>query len=386
MKTLDRYLISQFFNTLVFATFLITAVFLGSDKYQDILYFICAYGADWLKTFVIAIFDLPSMIVHALPAGMVFACIFIVGNLSLSGELLALQMGGVRVRRILAPFLLLGMVASIFSFVLYEYVVPQAKLSGMKLIEVAIKTANLPTDRSSIVYFKEDKAKEDFENEVSRLPLPGSDEKKTRKILLVSYYKGNDLRNVVIFDQTGNHIHRISWAEVGRWAQGKWCLGKGHSYELADDIQTLVSSSFQNMEIDGINRKFFDPKDVGMFPYNNTRSELLAKIKELEGAGKVVPANILTQYYGRYTKPLACLVLMLASIPAFFNSHGRGRNTCFAYGGLVTVIYFLSSEYLPSMGAAGRLPPLLAATAPIICTLGFALVVYLVQRFLDMKR
>lgn len=386
MKTLDRYIISQFFNTLVFATFMITAVFLGSAKYQDILYFVCAYGADWLKTFVIAIFDVPSMIVHALPAGMLFSCIFIVGNLSLSGELLALQMGGVRVRRILVPFLVLGLVASIFSFVLYEYVVPQAKLSGMKLIEVAIKTANLPTDRSSIVYFKEEKQKEDFDTEVSKLRLPDSDENKTRKILLVSYYKGNDLRNVVIFDQAGTRIHRISWAEVGRWTQGKWCLERGHSYELADDIKTLVSSSFQNMEIDGINRKFFDPKDIGMFPFNNTRSELLKEINDIESKGGVVPAMILTQYYGRYTKPLACLVLILACIPAFFNSHGRGRNACFAYGGLVTVIYFLSSEYLPSMGAAGRLPPLLASIAPILCTLGFAFLVYLIQKILDKKR
>ena len=77
------------------------------------------------KMFPFILYQIPRYIPQAIPVGVLLSIFWLLSKLESNNEIIALQVHGVKLKRIVTPFLILGILLSLFTFFLKEYVVPQ---------------------------------------------------------------------------------------------------------------------------------------------------------------------------------------------------------------------------------------------------------------------
>lgn len=123
MNRLDRYILKEALPIFGFGL----ALYVGLALLSNLL-----PRAQWLGTASFAglakflALQIPWAISLALPMGALLAVLLTYGRLSRENELLVMQAGGISVRRTARTFLLGGMVLTVLSLVLSEWVVPWA--------------------------------------------------------------------------------------------------------------------------------------------------------------------------------------------------------------------------------------------------------------------
>ncbi len=127
MKRLDSYILQNFIGPFLasFATTLVVLVIQFLSRYQeDIL------GKGFSGTVLAELFFYASasLMLLALPMGLLMAGLMTMGNLGERLELTALQSAGVPFSRILMPLLYFGVLAMLFSGALSWYLIPRANL------------------------------------------------------------------------------------------------------------------------------------------------------------------------------------------------------------------------------------------------------------------
>ncbi len=124
MKTLNRYIwkngISPFF--LGFFGFIIFVS-------VNLLYFlslnIIDYGIPPWRLFQLLYFFLPELGAEAIPVGVLLSIFWILSQMSTKNELMALQVHGISFKSVVLPFLIFGLLLSIFTFLLNDYLIPE---------------------------------------------------------------------------------------------------------------------------------------------------------------------------------------------------------------------------------------------------------------------
>lgn len=123
MKLLDRYLLKETVPPLVFGALLYSTLAVVSATIPRMQWIVGSPIADvgmWL------IVQLPQAIVQVLPIAMVLAVLISFGRMATESELVAMQAGGITLLRISRSFVLLGVVTSLFSFAINQWVIPAA--------------------------------------------------------------------------------------------------------------------------------------------------------------------------------------------------------------------------------------------------------------------
>ncbi|MEN3041017.1 MAG: LptF/LptG family permease [Bacteroidia bacterium] len=133
MKRLDKYVLQSFLGPFAasFSTTLVVLVIQFLSRYQeDIL------GKGFPVAVLVELFGYASasLILLALPMGLLMAGLMTMGNLGERLELTALLSAGVPFSRVLLPLLISGMLALIFSTWLSWYLIPRANLKLYTLL------------------------------------------------------------------------------------------------------------------------------------------------------------------------------------------------------------------------------------------------------------
>lgn len=146
---LQRYILRELLATFVAAFAALTAViFVGMAlvQLQALKYFpISAIGE-------IAPYFLPLTLSFALPVAVLISCALVFGRLSADNEIDAIRVAGISLRRVLAPPLLLGILASVATLHLNQETVPKSHFARRKVTQRGIQEAfyNLNREASSV--------------------------------------------------------------------------------------------------------------------------------------------------------------------------------------------------------------------------------------------
>jgi lipopolysaccharide export system permease protein len=369
MKLFDKHVISEYFEVLFLATVLVAGIFLGTDEYRAVMDWICTYGIEWKKAVLCSLLQLPNMCVFALPAGTLVATIMVLSRLNRDGELLALKVAGVSQVRLMVPFLLMGLVTTVVSYGISEYVSPSARESSAKLLFIGALHGSLPVNRSSL-------AIEDPEN--------GGESKSSggvEKLLLVEKYVGSDLKNVVVFDMVNKQVQKIHWAAFGKWQKGRFQLRQGRTYPIGlTGHDVAYTGAFDQMVIDSVAKNIERAENFGPIPAHESILQLRKLIASYTSKNKPVPNYILVELYKRFSQPLACVFLVFLAFPVAAGNHHRAKSSGLIYGGVMITLYFLIQQITVAMGNAGQMDPFLAVWLPLFCMCGLGLFVYLLKK------
>ena len=138
MKILDKYLIRQFLQIVLFGLIAFTFIFIVIDAMENLDDFI---DQD-MSTFQIINYYIvfaPEIIKLMTPVAVLFAALFTTGKASSLSELTAMRASGMSIFRFMLPFIITALIISLFSIYFGGYLVPMANKAKIYIEQTYLK-------------------------------------------------------------------------------------------------------------------------------------------------------------------------------------------------------------------------------------------------------
>jgi len=125
LKRLDRYLLRESLPPFLFGLFLYSGLVVMSANFPRLQWII---GTPFWGLIYWLVLQFPAAVVQTLPIALLLAVLLSFGQLAAANELLAVQAGGVALRRLGALMLTFGLLAAGFALAMNQWVLPRTNV------------------------------------------------------------------------------------------------------------------------------------------------------------------------------------------------------------------------------------------------------------------
>lgn len=357
MKLLDRYVFTESIQLLVIGSMTILGIFFGTAEFQTYMNMMNDFGFPFSVVLSVMFLQIPTGISFCLPAGVLFSTMFLLIRQQDDSEILALLVSGVSMKRIMAPYIMFGLVAALITFSLNEYVSPQTRLLSEKLSLIALYKTAKPF--------------------AGRFKLEQKDDKgNITKIFCFGEELGRSVNGLLLIDLTEKSSVKVVWAQKGTWNKGSWCLTEGQNFDFFNTTHQNRVARFGVLQYE--NPGLFKAIKAGpLSTLSKTTEQIRDEIASYKNKQQSPPADLIIQLYRRYSHPASCVLLVLAATPVALMRARRSRSTAFVYAGIVIATYFVLQQICTSLAENSQLTPFLGSWLPSIVLCLFGLMVSL---------
>jgi lipopolysaccharide export system permease protein len=340
MKIIDKYLIKQFLQTIVFGLLGFTFIFIVIDAMENLDDFI-DQSVPALKIIHYYIVFSPEIIRLMTPVGVLFAALFTAGKAANLSELTAIKASGVSLFRFMLPFLITTFIVSFFSIYFSGYVVPMANKTKLNIEQEFLKK-NI-TFSGSNIYFQDSK----------------------QRIVSISFFDNNSNRanrvsiqdfNAKDLKQMQSRIDAVSLSFDS--LKNIWIANNGIKRDFKGKQQS--ADYFTTLEIPNLN---FSPADLlqkQTRPSEMNLSELNELVKSQKNAGND-PTSTLIEFHSRIAFAMTSVIVVLFGLPISANKRKGGIASQVGLNILVTFLYLVFMKLSQAFGKNGALNPVLTA-------------------------
>ncbi|MCF8260878.1 MAG: LptF/LptG family permease [Melioribacteraceae bacterium] len=353
MKILDRYLIKQFLQTILFGLLAFLVIFVIIDLMENLDDFIDQNVPTYfiLKYYVVFI---PEIMRLMIPVAVFLACIFTVGRLSNQNELAAIKAGGISIYRFMMPFLITSVLVSIGAIYFGGYTVPEAN-KELVYIQRNYMKKDLAVSGSNIL----------FQDSEFRIVSITSYNNRNQQAFNVSIQQFSEADKTVMIAR--KDALKMSYDSLS----SAWILTKVIERKFNGIYETIVESQSDtlrdlNFLPDDILRKQSKPEEMSLTELMNYADDQLASGND--------PTRILIAYHSRISFGFASLVVVLFGLPFSANKRKGGLALQFGISLLVTFVYLVFMKISQAFGKNGVLDPLLTAWFANIVFLFFGII------------
>jgi lipopolysaccharide export system permease protein len=313
-----------------------------------------AHDVTWRQVAWIAVLYLPKCISFALPVSFLFAISYTLGLFYANNELFAIFGSGVSLRRLVMPFLALGILFSLGAFFFEDAVViPTFQKKNQAYAEAVKQVTSL--SQSNVTVTSPDQ----------------------RVIYVADYYNDAQKRltgvTAVVRDERMQLVSRVDaqWAE---WSNGHWALHDARVFTwdpaakmLTDQRQPLYESPVLSEPPDTFQRlaRSIEQMDV---------AESRRYVAVLRRAG-LPYREVLTDYYRKFS--FACTPLIVAFLASSLGSTFKKNILLMSLltALVISVVFYVAQMLAAILSKNGFIPPLAGAWSPftLFLVLGFML-------------
>lgn len=296
---------------------------------------------------------IPEIVRLTSPLALFLACVYLTGRLAQELQLVALQMSGVSLYRLLRPYLFVAVVITGAMFWFNGWVVPETNAT---VLEFERRYLQAGTEGYDVT-------------EIHRQNRPGS-------FIAVGYY------------DRGSHVaHRVS---LQRFEEGRRMV------ERIDAPRMVWMDSLSQWRIHnavvrtfltggGEVRRQVEQLDtlLQVFPRDLARTEgdvesmtipaAAEYVESLQRSGAGGLGRTLVAFYGKFAYPFANLILALIAVPLASVRRRGGQAVQVGLGLATAFVYFALMKLIEPFGYSGALPPILTAWLPHLAFLGLGL-------------
>lgn len=340
MRILDRYLAFEFLRVFTCSLVVFLALYVIVDLFDRLSRFLDAPARVVAQYYV---YRLPWIGFQVMPVAVLVASLLSLGNLARHNELLAMKMGRLSSLRIVAPLLIISLLASLAALTMGESIVPSMNERALNVYRVKVKkvSAFQRTKENDIWY-----------------------RARGNRFLHISLMEvaSGTVKGLTLFELSPDFqlVRRVD-AREARWVDGQWRLKDGFD-SLTRPDGTYQVNSFTSLALD-LEEKPEDLAQVVRESEEMNSSELREYIGRLIKSGvNSIPYQVDLAVKG--STAFVSLVMALIGI-AFALRTGKGG--VLAWTGacvLVGVCYWIFLSVSISLGRGGVLHPLLAAWLP----------------------
>lgn len=354
LKILDFYIIKKFLGTFFFSIVIILSIaviFDFSEKIDDFIEngaptreVILDYYLNFIPYFAVLFSSLFTFI----------SVIYFTSKMAYDTEIIAILSSGVSFRRLLLPYMVSAVIIALFSFLLSNYVIPDANRVKLDFEEKYIHSRPVTFNRKNI----------------HRQIEPGlfiymesySTMSQTGYNFSMEKYEDGKLRSKLLSDQ-------IAWDST----KNKWVIRR---YYIRD-INGLEESITEGNTID---------TSINMFPEDFSRrlnvvetmslGELNDFIAVSQMQGETNITAFLIEKYKRTAFPFSTFILALIGVSVSSQKVRGGIGMQLGVGLMISFSYILFMQFSSQFSIGGIIPPFLAVWLPNLLFAGIAVILY----------
>ncbi len=354
MKRLDRYVILELLIPLVIGTVLIALLFVANDMIA-IFKSLNVDAIPGTAILQLLLLKLPQWLSLTLPIGAALGTSLALSRLARESEVTAMRASGIRVIRVCAPGLVVGLLIGVLNFTLVEHVVPPALKEYRRLAAQIGVLGTVPQFRSNVIL------------QIDRF---------TASLGTVSRGSGLtvNLTDIVLFERPRRGETVIYTSPNGEYRDGVWTIRRPTVYRLQGaTLNTVVSQDSLSLnEPIRLIDLFTQP-----LPEEETVASLKAAVASLKNARQPTIRQEVALHQ-KFALPFSCFIFALNGALLSIKLSRSGPFVGVLFSLSVVWMHFnlnvISSEIL---GRLGWLPPALAAWTPNL--LFFALAIGLLR-------
>ncbi|MBI4680201.1 MAG: LptF/LptG family permease, partial [Nitrospirae bacterium] len=292
-------------------------------------------------------FQIPRSVLWASPFASLISILFTIGMAAKWKETIAVRAAGGSLKKVMSPFLMLGIIISIIALILGEGIVPLAAQKASLIRKTKIlKEVPKVSYTEGVLWVKG--------LEGSLIRVTGFVEDKNR-FLNISIFS---------FDQSFKLIKRIE-ADGAEWINNGWLLNNATVFDFERGTMTkqdgIVFTGLEEPKI--FKAELKKPEEMNFW-------ELYNYYNRLERAG-FKNFRYVVDLYGKLAYPLVNFVMILFGVSLALNSRFGGGIRAAGLALIIIISYWLVFSISTSLGNTGMLPPALAPwVSPVL--FGFA--------------
>jgi lipopolysaccharide export system permease protein len=353
MNILYRMLLRQFLPLFILAAVFFVLLLQLIDVFGSIWRYF-AHNVGIREIGWIALLYVPKCLSYALPVSFLFGISYSLGLFYANNELFAIFGSGVSLQRLVAPFLVLGVLLSVGAFFFEDSIV-------------------IPTFRMKNEAYS-DAVKETVSLSQSNVTVTSPDQ---RVVYQADYYNDAEKRlsgiTVVIRGSTMAFSQRID-AQWGEWNGSRWILHDCTVFTwnpkagiLANEKAPLWDSPLLSEPLDTFRKQSRDVEEMD-------RAESQRYVTAIRKAGLPF-REALTDYYRKFSFASTPLIVALiaSSLGSTFKKNILLMSLLAAL--VISVVYYVSQMVAAILSKNGYIPPLAGAWSPfsLFLVLGFML-------------
>ncbi len=307
MKILVRHLFMNLLKPLLYMLLVFTLLFIMADLMDDhAVEFVQAEFSIWT---ILAYYglQLPSLMIFIVPICILLATLYSLSTLTRHSEIVAMRASGVSIYRIVRPYLLMGLICSLFTAVVNEYTGPKFAYRAHQLLE---------SNKSSSddVY---------FENIPFHNPTIGHtwyieqfDTRPPKHVM-----QGITLRQR---RPDGSDKTKIT-ARKGAWLDGRWWFEDGNIQHFDEDNNLAgMAEEFQTREMRNLPEIPEDFLGEAKDTAHQSSFELWKYIRTHQFLSEQTLNNYTVDLHHKLSMPFICLIATIIGIPVGAHTGRKG--------------------------------------------------------------
>ena len=341
-KILDRYIIKEVMSFVALAVAALTIMLIVRTLFEltDML---INKRVALLYVVKLLVYRLPAFLVLTFPMSLLASSELAIGRLSTDGEITAMRAAGISLRRIVIPFVIAALVISILSFVINDYIVPEANHIYQNIIrEIVLKKG--PSYIRRNVFFRDAENRYFYVNRFDE--------------------KNMTMQDIMVYELSRENFSRTITAKKGEWVADTWKLENGTIHNYGEERETTYEVNFATMDIivkEDLQKFFKNQRE----PIEMNSKELKQQISILQQGGADTK-SLEVILHMKYSVPFSGLIFVLLGVPLGLRVKRGSKATGIIISIVLVFVYYVFVSTTRSFGRGGMLTPVLAAWLPNI--------------------
>jgi lipopolysaccharide export system permease protein len=346
VRVVDRYLIKEFIKYTILAVLCVVVIYQLIDLFEELDYFINQRASVFIVV-LYYLYSTPAVISLMLPVGILLSCFFVYGILTRERAVYVFQTAGVKIYRLFAPVIVIGIILVAFNFFGYELItIPtMKKLDDLRLTKIERKTENTTARRRNLYVRGKERSIYFIQEYESAKPRFGEHTGTMKNFVIIQYTKDDEL------------LRRIDGSEAV-YKNNLW-LAKNVSE------RTFESDSIESY-------KHYDTLTLAIVEKPGDFTEELRDVEELSiwelhkyiNQLRIAGANTAkseVEYNYRFASSFIGIILILLGLPLAVQLRRGGVMFGLGLGLLFSFIYWGSVQITKAFGQALIISPFLSA-------------------------
>lgn len=359
MRILDKYILKELSKVFFLALIILTAI-LFLEKINFLADLILKNNVPVKEVIRLLLFFSPSFLTMTIPMSVLFASILTFSTLSTDNEIMAMRACGLGVYRLMAPVLILALIA----------------YAGTNLITLRLQPIGSHMFEETMFNIMKSKTEINLKEQTFNNFSSG----------LMIYVKEKDIETNLLHgllikqDMEGESPRYIN-ADMGRFnssVESKEVvlhLEEGDIHQTIDDEGKYRLISFKEYDLQ-LNFRREDSNIGGLIKGKREMSlaELKKGIEQLRGEG-INSTSLEVEVQTKYALPFACFVFGLIGAPLGISLQRSGKKGGFGAGIMIMILNYMLLMWGQSIGEKGILSPAMAMWLPNLTMLALGLLI-----------
>jgi lipopolysaccharide export system permease protein len=267
------------------------------------------------------VWGLPADLGFVVPMALLLGTLLAVQRLSGESEITAMKAGGISFVRMMLPLLIAGLVMSVVTFVVQEWIAPFASDQQTFIVNTVINHVSA------------------FNRDLTvSAPLPGGG----KQITVATSYEQHSqaLLHVTLIQYDRNDIPtQIVFADRADFTADRWILENASVYRFNPDGTIITEPHVAQQQVE----LYEKPTDiVQRLSQNDPEQMSRAEIAQIVNSGQLTQNELkkyLTTYQEKLAQPFACFVFVLIAIPFGMRAARSGGGTSVGFGLAVAIVF-----------------------------------------------